>query len=240
MSRSREPAQTSDDRPRPRRRQAGGVSDEDAALSVEAFLRAHPDFLARRPGLYAALAPPARVHGERLADHMAAMLVAERTRTAKLAAWQEAMLAAERSAAALHSRAQRAVLALMPSRTPAEALDIVQQEWPPLLGIDVVSVCAEARSVPLARPLPRGFVARTLARGATVTLRAQADDTDTLYGEAAPLVASDALARLPLARGGPALIACGVRDPGHYAPGQATEAIAFLAAAAAIALSRTL
>ncbi len=238
MNRTRDPARTSASG-RKSRRQGGSGSDDAAAHAVETFLLSHPDFLARRPGLYAALAPPVRVHGERLADHMAAMLAAERRRAAELVARQKAMLVAGRRAAALQSRAQRAVLALMPSRTPAEALDILQQEWPGLLGIDVVSVCAEARCLPLARPLPRGFVARTLPHGARVALRAEAHDTETLYGEAAPLVASDALARLPLPRGGPALIACGARDQGHYAHGQPSEVMAFLAAAAAIALTRT-
>ena len=46
--------------------------------AVAAFLRAHPEFLAERPELYRALTPPRRVHGEALADHMAAMLIAER------------------------------------------------------------------------------------------------------------------------------------------------------------------
>ena len=36
--------------------------------AVEAFLRANPGFLAERPGLYRALSPPERVHGEALAD----------------------------------------------------------------------------------------------------------------------------------------------------------------------------
>ena len=36
---------------------------------VEAFLRDNPGWLADRPELYRVLAPPIRVHGERLADH---------------------------------------------------------------------------------------------------------------------------------------------------------------------------
>ena len=58
------------------------------------------------------------------------------------------------------------------------------------------------------------------------------------FGEAAPLVASDALVRLPLPNGGDALLACGVRDPGAYEPGQGTDVLGFLAAVAAIALTR--
>lgn len=227
------------DRPRSRRRAGTVEPDSDEAAFVEAFLRAHPGFLADRPALYRALTPPRRVHGERLADHMAAMLEVERERGVELRDRTEALLAAGRANAAIQSRAQRAVLAVMAARGAAEALDIIVQDWPALLGVDVVAVCAEARALPLARPLPRGFVARMVPSGTPVALRPQSFETETLYGEAAPLVASDALARLPLPKGGEALLACGVRDPGAYEPGQGTDVLAFLAAVAAVALTRS-
>ncbi len=226
------------DRPRSRRRAGTVEPDADEAAFVEAFLRAHPGFLADRPALYRALTPPRRVHGERLTDHMAAMLAVERERGVELRDRTEALLAAGRANAAIQSRAQRAVLAVMAARGAAEALDIIVQDWPALLGVDVVAVCAEARALPLARPLPRGFVARMVPSGTPVALRAQAFETETLYGEAAPLVASDALARLPLPKGGDALLACGVRDAGTYEPGQGTDVLAFLAAVVAVALTR--
>ncbi|MBX9593368.1 MAG: hypothetical protein K2X46_03320, partial [Roseomonas sp.] len=56
---------------------------DPTAEEVAAFLRDHPDFLAQRPDLYRNLVPPRRVHGENLADHMAAMVAAERARTAQ-------------------------------------------------------------------------------------------------------------------------------------------------------------
>ena len=227
------------DRPRSRGRAGTVEPDADEVAFVEAFLHAHPGFLADRPALYRALTPPRRVHGERLADHMAAMLAAERERSAELRNRTEALLAAARINAVIQSRAQRAVLAVMAARGTADALDIIVQDWPALLGVDVVAVCAEARALPLARPLPRGFVARAIPPGTPVALRPQSFETETLYGEAAPLVASDALARLPLPRGGEALLACGVRDAGAYEPGQGTDVLAFLAAVAAVALTRS-
>lgn len=224
---------------RPRRRADPAEPDADEAAFVEAFLRAHPDFLAARPALYRALVPPRRVHGDRLADHMAAMLAAERAQAALLRERLEALVAAGRANAAIQARAQRAVLAVLAAREPAEAFDVIVQDWPALLGVDVVAVGAEARALPLARPLPRGLVARLVPPAAPVALRPEARETETLYGEAAALVASDALARLPLPGGGEALLACGVREAGAYEPRQGTEVIAFLAAAAAAALTRT-
>jgi uncharacterized protein YigA (DUF484 family) len=225
----------SGDRPR----KAKGTSPEpDEAAAVEAFLRANPGFLADHPGLYRALVPPRRVHGERMADHMAAMLEAERARCGELRATLEDLVAHGRTNAAHQARAHKAVLALMAARSAAEALDIMGQEWPDLLGLDVVTVCAEGHAVLGARPLARGTIARLLPGAAAFMLRAQASDQEALYGEAAALVASDALARLSLANGGEALLACGSRDPGHFEPRQATDLFSFLAAAAAIALGR--
>ncbi|MFM7610108.1 MAG: hypothetical protein ACKO9A_14730, partial [Alphaproteobacteria bacterium] len=92
---------------------------------MEAFLRAHPGFLAERPELYRALAPPRRVHGDGLTDHMAAMLGAERERANALDA--------ERAGLGLVSRVRLAVLALMRSD---DAPETVAQEWPNLLGLE--------------------------------------------------------------------------------------------------------
>lgn len=220
------------------RKAKGGAPEPDEATLVETFLRAHPGFLAEHPALYRALVPPRRVHGERMADHMAAMLEAERARGAELRATLEEVVAHGRTNAANQARAHKAVLAVMAARTATEALDILVQEWPDLLGLDVVSVCAEGRAVLGARPLARGTIARLLPNGSPFALRAQATDQDALYGEAAALVASDALARLSLASGGEALLACGSRDAGHFEARQATDLVSFLAAAAAIALGR--
>jgi uncharacterized protein YigA (DUF484 family) len=228
----------SGDRPRRSKGGAAAPPDADEAALVEAFLRTHPAFLADHPALYRALVPPRRVHGERMADHMAAMLEAERARGAELRATLEEVVSHGRANQANQARAHKAVLALLAARSPTEALDIMVQEWPDLLGVDVVTVCAEGRAVLGARPLARGAIARLLPNASSFMLRAQATETDALYGEAAALVASDALARLTLASGGEALLACGSRDAGHFEPRQGTELMSFLAAAAAIALGK--
>ncbi len=229
----------SGDKPRKSKGGTQAPPDADEAGLVEAFLRAHPGFLADNPALYRALVPPRRVHGERMADHMAAMLEAERARGAELRATLEEVVAHGRANQANQARAHKAVLAVMGARTATEALDIMMQEWPDLLGLDVVTVCTEGRAVLGARPLARGAIARLLPNASSFLLRAQATDTEALYGEAAPLVASDALARLTLASGGEALLACGSRDPRHFEPRQGTELMSFLAAAAAIALGKS-
>ena len=65
---------------------AEGRADDAEAASVEAFLRANPAWLAEHPELYGVLEPPARLHGDGVADHMAAMLRIQRERADRLLA----------------------------------------------------------------------------------------------------------------------------------------------------------
>ncbi|MBN8896757.1 MAG: hypothetical protein J0H35_01010, partial [Rhodospirillales bacterium] len=78
---------------------------------MAAFLRENPNWLAENPTLYCVLAPPERVHGEALADHMAAMIRAERAHAAAMTERADGVLAAGRAAASLAGRVQEAVLA---------------------------------------------------------------------------------------------------------------------------------
>jgi uncharacterized protein len=203
----------------------------EAAL-VEAFLRAHPNWLAEHPGLYRLLAPPVRVHGEQLADHMAAMVHAERAHAAAMAERADNVLAAGRAAASLAARVQEAVLALLRSSDPA---DCIGHEMPGILGVDAVHLCLEALH-PGARPLPQGAVARLL-EGRQVLFREVATAARLLHAEAAGLAGHDALALVP-GDGPPALLALLARDPWALDPGQGAGALAFLGRAVAAALGR--
>lgn len=199
---------------------------------VAAFLRAHPRFLAENPDLYRFLAPPERVYGEQMADHMVAMIRAERIHAAAMAERADDVLAAGRAAAGLAARVQEAVLALIGA---ASATDCVAAEFPALLAVDAAGVCAEA---PLegARLVPEGTVARLLG-GRTVLFRAEGSDARLLHAEAAPLAGYDALVRIP-GEGPPALLALVARDRAALDPAQGTGALAFLGRALAAALRR--
>ncbi|HEY6432918.1 MAG TPA: hypothetical protein VIZ17_13130, partial [Acetobacteraceae bacterium] len=129
--------------------------DELDAGLVEAFLRAHPAWLAEHPELYRILAPPKRMHGDPLADHMAAMLHAERAHAAEMAAHANGVLAAGRAAAGLAQRVQSVVLALIDTNHPAEC---ITGEFPGILAIDNAGLCAEAW-LPGTRTLAAGTIA---------------------------------------------------------------------------------
>ncbi|UFN46969.1 hypothetical protein LPC08_13115 [Roseomonas sp. OT10] len=201
-----------------------------AAAEIAAWLAAHPRFLAENPSLYRAQEPPRRVHGERLADHMAAMLAAERTAAAEAAH-------RVRRAAQLATRVQRAVLALLAAADPQEA---ITQEWPALLALETVVLAREGPPAPRWRALPAGAVARLLPPGRDWRLRDApgAGDAAPLHGEAAALIARDALLRLPSRGGGARLLVLGARDPGRLPLRGGGAGLLFLAQAAAAALAR--
>ncbi len=133
---------------------------------VAAFLRANPGWLRDNPELYRVLHPPLRLHGEALADHMAAMLERERERARAECARADSVLAAGRAAAGLAARVQDAVLALIRAADPAE---FVAAELPALLAVDAARLCPEAadrrrrRRRRRRRLVPRGTVARRWA-----------------------------------------------------------------------------
>jgi uncharacterized protein YigA (DUF484 family) len=206
-----------------------------APEAVTAFLQAHPDFLAERPDLFRLLDPPRRIHGERLADHMAAMLYAERRRVRSLEAEMDAAVTAGRAGHGLTIRVRLAVLALMRCQ---DVVETVTQELPALLGIETCTLLGEAPDRRGVVRLPRGMVARLLGPGKDALVRPTLTETELLHQEAAALVTRDALARVPVWTGHPTLLAIGARDPGALPARQATATLAFLGRAVAAALAR--
>ncbi len=202
-----------------------------SAEAVAAYLSRHPRFLAEHPALYRRLAPPERVHGEALADHMAAMLRAEREHSAAMAERADFVLAAGRAAASLAARVQDAVLALIAASDPAGCI----ADLPATLAVDAASLLAEG-PVPGARMLAPGGVTRLLGRRA-VLFRSGGSDGGLLHAEAAPLARHDALVRIP-GSGPPTLLALAARDDHALDPAQGTAALAFLGRAVAVALGR--
>jgi uncharacterized protein YigA (DUF484 family) len=212
---------------------ASADAGKSVAGDVAAFLRANPGWLAEHPELYAVLEPPARVHGDRMADHMAAML--ERAR-AGMAALAHAT-AERRAAEGFAERVQDAVLAMMGTRDLPWCL---QYDLPSLLRLDSVRLCAEAGqhdpafAIPGAARVPPGTVAATLGRRRALVR--DAVRTPLLHGEAAALAGREALVRVPLPDA-PALLALACRD-GRALAGAATPVLAFLGQAIAVALAR--
>ncbi len=208
------------------------MTGEDDSGSVESFLRANPSWLAENPELYRVLVPPSRVHGEHLADHMAAMVQIERARATAMAERADDVLAAGRAAAGLTVRVQEAVLALLRA---SDTMDCLTDELPGILAVDAVHFCVEAL-LPGMRPLPQGMVDRLLG-GRQVLFRDTVTEARRLHAEAAGLAGHDALVLVPGA-GPPALLALLARDSQMLDPARGAGALAFLGRAVAAALGR--
>ncbi|CAH2600475.1 conserved protein of unknown function [Rhodovastum atsumiense] len=211
--------------------QTAAASSPVSPEAVAAYLRENPLFLAERPELYRALAPPVRVHGEALTDHMAAMLRVERARSAAMAERADDVLAAGRAAAGLAARVQEAVLALIAAETPT---DCITGEFPVLLAVDAAALCVEA-ILPGTRAIPGGTVDRLLG-GRAVVYRSDGSEARLLHGEAAPLAQHDALVLVPGQP--PALLALSARERWTLDPSQGAGALTFLGRAVAAALRR--
>ena len=197
------------------------MSDDLEAARVADYLRANPAFLAARPELYRVLTPPQRVHGEALADHMTAMVRIERAHAAAQEDRASTVLNAGRAAAGIADRVYETVLALIASPDLPEC---VNNEVPPLLGVDAAALCCETFR-PGWRSLPPGATAM-LMRGKAVICRDRPADAALLHAEAALLAERDVLVRLPGQQ--PALLALVSRDPAAWPGLQATQACAFL------------
>jgi len=206
---------------------------EPSADTVAAFLRAHPGFLTENQDLYRILTPPERVHGEVLADHMAAMVRAERAHATAMEERADDVLAAGRASAGMASRVQEAVLALLRAADP---LDCVTGEIPSILGVDSAHLCIEA-IMPNTLPLPSGTVARLLD-GRQVLFRDSVTEGRRLHAEAAGLAGHDALVLVP-AHGPPALLALLARDRLVLDPVRGAGALSFLGRAIAASMGRS-
>ena len=204
----------------------------DDAGQIEAFLRANPSWLAENPDLYRVLVPPNRVHGEHLADHMAAMVRIERARATAMAERADDVLAAGRAAAGLAVRVQEAVLALLRA---TDKMDCLTGELPGILAVDAVHLCIEAL-LPGVRPLPQGMVGQLLG-GRQVLFRDTVTEARRLHAEAAGLAGHDALVLIP-GSGPPALLALLARDGQMLDPARGAGALTFLGRAVAAALGR--
>jgi len=206
-------------------RNSAGFAEE-----VCAFLRAHPAFLAENPALYRVLLPPSRVHGTDVADHMAAMLTAQRAHANAMQDEADRVLAAGRAQAGQTSRVQEAVLALIESRFP---IDCITTEFPRTLAVDAANLCAEA-AILASRRLPSGSIA-TLFGARSVVFDAPEEWAHRLHGEASGLAQYQVLIRIP---GHDALLALAARDATLLDPAQGQGCWQFLARAVAAALSR--
>lgn len=207
------------------------------AEDVAAWLRDNPEFLTQRPELLEGLPAPARELGGGISDLQQALIEKLRRDLEMARRRQRELVATSRANLSSQTRIHECILAMLSAASFEQLIQTVTTDFAVLLDLDVVTLCVEADGSELEPPphmrglhiVPAGTVQRLLGDGRPVLLRSHAEGEPEIYGGGAPLVASDALARLSISPNTPpGLIAFGSRRPGKFEAGQAVELLAFL------------
>lgn len=213
------------------------VGAAPSAEQVAAFLRAHPDFLIEHPDLMDVLTPPSRAAGGSVVDMQHFMLDRLRSENQRLRDQQAGLIATARDNQSTQSRVHTAVLQIVAASSFEGLIQTLTVDLPILLGIDVVTICIEAGdvSIPQAyakgvRAIPAGTTDRKIGPARDVLLAGDVEGDPVIFGSAAGLVGSMALARLNVSPHSPVgLIALGTREKDGFQHGQGTELLTFLA-----------
>ena len=214
-------------------KQEGGFSAADVAR----WLSENPDFLPRHPELLDSLAAPSREMGGGVADLQQALIEKLRGDLDLAGEHQRELVETSRANLNSQTRIHECIVAMMSATSFEQLIQTVTTDFAVLLDLDVVTLCIEMNGSELSAPLSRGVhvvsagtVDRVMGSGRHVLLRSFIEGGPELYGGGAPLVASDALARVSISPNTPpGLIAFGSRTAGKFEAGQAVELLAFLA-----------
>ena len=216
------------------------ANQPSAALTtaqVADYLSSHPDFLIQYPELIDILTPPSRTSGSTVVDMQHFMLERLRSENQRLKDSHAGLVATVRGNQSTQNRIHAAILRIVAANSFDSLIQSVTIDLPVMLGIDVVTICIEAGDVPIpkayssgVRSIPAGTIDRKLGSGKDVLLAANVEGDEEIFGAAAGLVSSMALARIQISPHSPmGLMAFGTRDAEAYHHGQATELLSFLA-----------
>lgn len=211
----------------------GAINDE----TVTAYLREHPDFLARHSDVLTDLEAPNRWSGDGVVDMQRFMTDKLRGEIEHLRTVSNELIVTSRTNLSIQGRTHQAVLTLLSARGITEMARTIRDSLPLILDLDVVSLCLEpsAQSLPELsiseiRELGEDTVNRYLGDDHDIMLTHEAADDGTLFGEGAGLVRSAAIARLNGGSVVPSgILALGSRSHSTFHPGQGTELLTFLA-----------
>ena len=219
------------------------------SMRVADYLRSNPDFLDRHPEVLAELGAPKRfADGEPVVDMQQFLLDRMKSEMSRLQFCASEIIAASRSNMSIQARSHAAALAMIGASELDQFLEIVTEELPVLLDVDVVAIGFEAAG-PLrhelsgshCRRLPSGAVNAMVGPGHDVLLDPDSVGAAAIYGGAASMVRSQALVRIHETPSvPPGILALGSRQSGLFQPGQGTELLCFLAHVAETLLQKWL
>jgi len=218
----------------------GGTQRVDEDLVV-AYLAEHPDLLVRRPELVTKLVPPSRFNGDSVVDLQKVMIRRLSEELEQMKGCAEHLIATSRNNMSIQSRTHQVVMSMMAAGDLENLMRVVAEDMPAQLDLDIALLAFETveGEMPLGLvAMSPGSVEAALGTG-DVLLRSQRSADPIIFGDAATLINSFALARIvPGANDGrPAtalrplgMLALGSRHDRTFHSSQGTELLAFLAA----------
>jgi uncharacterized protein YigA (DUF484 family) len=196
--------------------------------TILTFLRENPDFLAQHPELL----PEPPVETGNVVNFQQAMVSKLRQDKQKSDDRTRNMVTNARQNMTLLSRVHAAVLRVVEARYLEDLNNIINDELPIMLEVDVCAIIMEGQpdeQTAMMRFVDPGMIDAFL-EGQDSALGTNIEGDARLYGPAARLVKSQALLRLTMPHETPdALLIFGSRDPLLFTDGQGTELIGFLA-----------
>ncbi len=205
---------------------------------VEDFLRDHPDFLIQHPALLDVMTPPMRWSGDKVVDMQSFMLDRLRNEQDDLKDAANLLISTTRANMMIQTRTHAGVIALLGAEDLEKLIHVICFDLPLLLDVDAVSLCFETgdKGHPgLGNSDIHWFAPGTIDKvlGGTkevAKLLEHTSDDGAVFGEAAGIVQSAALARIGPGGSLPAgLLALGSKTRGAFHGGQGTDLLIFLA-----------
>ncbi len=219
----------------------------DAALAeplpsegqVAGFLRVHPDFLIRHPELLMALSPPSRwAEAGAVVDMQVFMIDRLKDEVERVKGAAEHLIHTSRSNMSTQNRTHGAVVALLGAESIAALAEVVSDDLPALLDVDIATLCFEEGPLPLPElavagivRIPPDHVCKLLGgNDRDCALAEEVPGDPLLFGDGHGLVLSSAEVRLHAGGRCPeGLLALGSRHGRTFHAGQGTELLSFLA-----------
>lgn len=213
-------------------------ADHEAPLRVDedlvvAYLGNHPDLLVRRPELLSRLIPPSRFDDDSVVDLQAVMIRRLTEELEQMKGCAEHLIATSRSNMSIQSRTHQVVMSMLAAGDMEKLLRVVAEDMPAQLDLDIALLAIESPAADMPPgsglvALPPGSVEAALGAG-DVLLRSQKNADPAIFGDAATLINSFALARIAPVDRPVGMLALGSRHDRTFHSSQGTELLAFLA-----------
>ena len=212
--------------------------DKISEKQVEAYLKEHPDFLTQHESLLDVLTPPMRWSGDKVVDLQSYMLDKLRDEQDDLKDAANLLINTTRENMLIQTRTHAGVIAMLEANTIENLIHVISMDMPMLLDVDAVSLCFETGGEDfgeLDNTGVRWFAPNTVKKvlgsdNEFAKLLEHTSDDGSVFGEAAGIVRSAALARIgPQNKLPSGLLALGSRTKGSFHGGQGTDLLMFLA-----------